>query len=222
MTLFPEELINFQNKWYWLSAKSFLRTLYIKQGWINLFLIIEWVQSLREIQLFLTLYGVSVVICDTLFDSLQGLTCCGSSALIIINIAYFLHGIQRNSCSFLSLVTKTIFFNCHHPSERWRWMVSKMFFEINNVVDCGINLYLVNCEAVFLSWNRADNVLQQTSCFLDAQIRLLTVFCSAVTVWRYLSPCDPMTALLWKWHNCHCFQFYYWIRICYKDTEQNY
>ena len=35
-------------------------------------LIIEWVQSLREIQLFLTLYGVSVVICDTLCDSLQG------------------------------------------------------------------------------------------------------------------------------------------------------
>ena len=28
----------------------------------------------------------------------------------------------------------------------------------------------------FGSWNRADNMLQQTSCFLDAQIWLLTVF----------------------------------------------
>ena len=28
-------------------------------------------------------------------------------------------------------------------------MVSKMYFEINHLVHCGMNLYLVNCEAVF-------------------------------------------------------------------------
>ena len=70
MTLFPDELINVQEKG--TIAKGFLHTLFFDKVESTFFLVIEWVQSLCEIQLFLTLYGVSVVICDTLCDSLQG------------------------------------------------------------------------------------------------------------------------------------------------------
>ena len=74
----------------------------------------------------------------------------------------------------------------------------------------------------FGSWNRADNVLEQTSCFLDAQIWLLTVFFAPPLLFGVICHrAIQRQHLFEKKHNCHCFQFYYWIRIVYSGKTQN-
>ena len=97
------------------------------------------------------------------------------AAIVLSSSLYLLHGIQRSSYSFLSLVTDHI---CQLSSSFWEVKVNGFQDVLRNKPSCALRHESLFGQlwSSFLSWNRADNVLQQSSCFLDAQIWLLTVF----------------------------------------------